>query len=144
MRTFLTYYLGWFKRFINVWILLNIIFIVCCIWIEFITWRKFELCWLRSLMRIWIFFIKKWSISCTTIKWLIIWVKLVIFYEHFLFWHSFRAKLIFIFRWRIKWDNLTFILHSRNYFFSHLWFISRIIFSVFRINIIIWSIFWSF
>ena len=137
MRSFVSDYFGWLIAFVYVWLFFLIIFSVSRVWIEFITW--WELCFhcLRSLMRISLFSIKKWSISCAAIERLIVWIKLIILYERLLFCSFFRPKIIFILRRSIKRNQFTLILDPRHYLFSHLRFVPWIILSIFRINIII-------
>ena len=144
MGTFVTDYFYRFVTFIWLWLLLDVIFVVCCTGVEFVTVRERYICILRPLMRIWNFFRVMSVISGATIEWLIIRVVLIVFNERMLFCNFLRTKLIFILcRW-IKRNKPILILNPRYYFFPHLWLMPRVILTIFRIDVIIRFIIWSF
>lgn len=130
VRSFLCDDFNWLKTFINVDLFFLEIFAISRTWIKFISFRVYNVRLLGFLMRISILFGKMGSVCCTGIKRLRIRVELIVFNENIWLVHFLGAKLLGILRSGIERNILILIFDPRNNFFSHLWFLSRIMFSI--------------
>jgi len=144
MRTLLSNLLDRFITFLWVDLFLVKIIAIYCIAIKFITFRIDYVDWLAFIVRIWILFVEIRAVRGVAIKRLIVRIVLSIFYHYFIFQRFFRAKFIKVLRSRIERNAFIFIFYSRDYLFSHLWFVTRKVLSIRWINIVVWLILLGF
>jgi hypothetical protein len=95
-------------------------------------------------MRIHFFLIEESWVGRWGIKRLIIGIVLHVLDINFFPKNFFWFKLIFVFRASIKRYAFTLIFDSRDNLFSHLRFLPRIMLSIWAVDVIVWSILWSF
>lgn len=144
VRAFVCDRFCWFEALVDVWLFLSEVVIICGVWVEFVALWEVYRSWLGLFMRISLLFIKKGSVCGTAIKWLFVRIVLLILNENIIFFNLFWAKWFSVFRSSIERNIFILILDSRYYFFSHLRFLARIVFPIWRINVVVRSIIWCF
>ena len=139
MRSFWCYSFDWFT--ITCWFdrFLNKVIIICCLTWEFIA--LWEIHFLFRVFRVGI--CSLWNevavVGCWTIKWLGTRIKIFVFYSYWISASFFRDKSCFIPRLSFEWNLFILIFNSWHKFLSQLRLMSRIILSISRIYISIWS-----
>ena len=144
MRSFVSKSLFRFIIFRNTWRLFIEVTSIGGSWIEFISIRIFDFSRIHFTMWVGIFFGEFCSISCGRIERLFIGDKLIIFDEDTWFLDRFRTILIEILWSWTEHMISCFIFNSWKNFFSHFWFGSWKIFTVFWVNVRIWGIWLCF
>lgn len=130
MRTFFCDFLNRFIAFLWIDGLLLKTVAIYCTSIEFIPFRICYLDWLAFIMRIGCFFVEERAVSCIAIKRLIIRIVLHIFYIEIFLHYLFRTEFVKILRSGTKRYTFVLIFHTRNYFLSHLRFLTWKMFSI--------------
>lgn len=137
VRTLVGYRLGGLETFIDIRLLLIEIAAVCRIGVEFVPWRVIDGGELRFFVRIGLFPIEEGAITRCSIEGLPIGVELHVLNKRSLPSRLLGSKRFGILGSSIKWNILILVLHPRDDLLPHLHLLSRVMFAVCRVDVII-------
>lgn len=138
MFSFIWYTFNWFKAFGSIERLLDKVIGIGGTSIKFIAlWIK-DILSLLFKLGMWSFWEEVWFICGWSLKRLQTRIELFIFVSYFVFCCALRFICRFIPGLSFKWNVFLLIFNSWNNLLSHLWFVTRVIFSIWRINVTIW------
>ena len=137
MRPFICDQLLRFIVFGCLWLFLIEIVAISSIRIESISFGVHDVFSSIFVVGIWLFLEELWAVGCRRIKRLAVGVELVIFDEDFSPRYTFGSKLFEILRSWIEGNLFLLVLHSRDDFLTHLWFVAWKMLSIGGVDIVV-------